>query len=81
VPPANPNAAPVIRVDFANTVDATSGYAVSLRVIDYQGTETFCDPTGNCASRPVTLTTAPGFDSMTGLGSAGTRFVPVLSKF
>jgi subtilase family serine protease len=81
VPPASPNATAVIRVDFANTVDATSGYAVSLRAIDYQGPETYCDGTGNCATRPVTLTPAPGFDSLTGLGSIGASFVSTLSKF
>jgi subtilase family serine protease len=81
LPPANPNAAAVARVDYANTVDASQGYLVSLRVIDYQGTETYCDGTGNCATRPVALTVTPGFDGMTGLGSAGHNFVAELSKF
>ena len=81
LPPASPNAAAVIRVDFANTVDASQGYLVSLRAIDYQGTETYCDGTGNCATRPVALTVTPGFDGMTGLGSAGHNFVAELSKF
>jgi hypothetical protein len=71
----------VVRVDSANTVNKTDGYNVSLRAIDYQGPETFCDGTGNCATRPVTLSTAPGFDSLTGLGTVGPRFLTVLSKF
>lgn len=79
--PSNPDAAAVIRVDFANTVDATNGYVVSVRAINYAGPETYCDGTGNCATRPVTLTTVPGFDSLTGLGSAGPRFIQTLSKF
>ncbi|HEY2077515.1 MAG TPA: S53 family peptidase [Streptosporangiaceae bacterium] len=79
--PSNPDAAAVIRVDFANTVDATNGYVVSARAINYAGPETYCDGTGNCATRPVTLTTVPGFDSLTGLGSAGPRFIRTLSKF
>jgi len=79
--PANPDAAAVIRVDFANTVDATNGYAVSVRAINYAGPETYCDGTGNCATRPVTLTTVPGFDGLTGLGSAGPSFIRTLSKF
>jgi len=79
--PANPDAAALIRVDFANTVDATNGYVVSLRTMNYAGPETNCDGTGNCATRPVTLTTVPGFDSMTGLGSVGSRFIRTLSKF
>jgi len=79
--PSNPNAAAAIRVDYANTVDASAGYLVSLRAINYAGPETYCDGTGNCATRLVTLTTAPGYDSMTGLGSAGHNFIAVLSKF
>ena len=57
------------------------GYIVSLRVINYEGAETYCDGTDNCATRDVTLNTAPGFDSMTGLGSVGSKFIPTISKF
>ncbi len=81
LPPANPNAAAVIRVDFANTVDPSNGFIMSVRAINYAGPETYCDGTGNCATRDVTLTTAPGFDGLTGLGSAGNRFVAVMSRF
>jgi subtilase family serine protease len=79
--PANPNAAAVIRVDYANTVDASNGYIVSARAINYAGPETYCDGTGNCATRNVTLTATPGFDSLTGLGSVGSRFIAILSRF
>jgi subtilase family serine protease len=81
VPPANPNSASVVRVDYANTVDASKGYLVSLRAIDYAGPETYCDGTGNCATRDVTLTAGAGFDSLTGLGSIGPDFIRDLSKF
>jgi subtilase family serine protease len=81
LPPANPNSAAVIRVDFANSVSAADGFIISARAINYAGPETYCDGTGNCATRDVTLTTAPGFDGLTGLGSAGNRFVAVMSKF
>ncbi len=50
-------------------------------MINYAGPETYCDGTGNCATRDVTLTTAPGFDSMTGLGSVGRKFIATLSRF
>jgi subtilase family serine protease len=79
--PTNPDAAAVVRVDYANTVDASNGYLVSVRAINYAGPETYCDGTGNCATRNVTLTTTNGFDSLTGLGSVGSRFVGVLSRF
>ena len=81
LPPANPHTAAALRVDYANTVDASAGYLVSLRTINYAGPESYCDATGNCASRLVTLTTAPGYDSMTGIGSAGHNFIARLSKF
>jgi subtilase family serine protease len=81
VPPSSPDSAAVIRVDYANTVNSSSGYLISLRVLDYEGPETYCDGTGNCATRDVTLTTATGFDSITGLGSVGVGFIRALSKF
>jgi subtilase family serine protease len=79
--PANADAAAVVRVDYADTVDATDGYIVSLRTINYSGPETYCDATGNCATRPYTLTATSGFDSLTGLGSINPNFIKVLSKY
>jgi subtilase family serine protease len=81
VPPTNPLSAAVARVNFDNGITPANGYDVFLRVLDYQGPETYCDGTGNCATRDVTLTTAPGFDGMTGLGSVGPQFITDLSKF
>ena len=79
--PTDPNAASVVRVDFANTVDKSDGYNVSLRSINYAGKEQYCDATGNCASRKVTLTTKKGFDSLTGVGSVGPNFIQVMKNF
>jgi len=73
--PASPDSAAVARVDFADTVDNLSGYVVSLRVLDWEGLETFCDGTGNCESRDAILNTTPGFDSLTGIGSVGKQFI------
>jgi subtilase family serine protease len=81
VPPADADSTAVIRVDFANGVNSSDGNLVSLRAIGYAGPETYCDGTGNCATRNVTLTAAPGFDSLTGLGSISTGFIAKLSKF
>jgi len=80
-PPAKPNSAAVIRVDYANTVNASAGFVVSLRAINYAGPETYCDATGNCATRNVTLTAAPGFDGLTGIGAIGSKFISALSKY
>jgi subtilase family serine protease len=81
VAPSNPNSASVVRVDFANTVDSSSGFSISLRAINYAGNETYCDGTGNCATRKVTLTTTPGFDSLTGLGTISSKFLATMAKF
>ena len=80
-PPAKPNSAAVVRVDFVNTINPSNGFIVSVRAINYAGPETYCDGTGNCATRNVTLTTTPGFDSLTGLGSVGKQFISTLSRF
>jgi subtilase family serine protease len=67
------------RTDFANDVSSAAGFLYSFREITYEGTITYCDATGNCATRPNTLSTAKGYDSMTGLGSIGTSFVSDLA--
>jgi subtilase family serine protease len=81
VRPANPDAAGMVRVDYINGINAVRGYIMSLRALDYEGPETFCDATGNCATRDVTTTTAPGFDGLTGMGSINGSFIATLSKF
>ena len=81
MPPANPNSAAVVRVDFANTVNRSDGFLISARSINYAGPETYCDGTGNCATRPVTLTSGRGFDGLTGVGSVGKTFIDTLSRF
>ena len=79
--PASFHSAAVIRVDYANAVNAAGGFVMSMRPLNYQGPETYCDATGHCMTGPVTITTRPGFDSMTGLGSPGARFIATLAKF
>jgi subtilase family serine protease len=80
-PPANPNSAAVVRVDYANTVNSSNGFLVSARAINYAGPETYCDGTGNCATRNVTLTAGRGFDGLTGIGSVGRTFIRTMSRF
>jgi subtilase family serine protease len=81
LPPANPNSAAVVRVDFANTINPFNGFVVSARAINYAGPETYCDATGNCATRNVTLTAGRGFDGLTGIGSVGRTFINTMSRF
>jgi subtilase family serine protease len=70
-----------LRVDHAFTYlgPGAKGFLYSFRELTYEGTITYCDGTGNCASRPNTLSTAKGYDSMTGIGSIGPKFISDLS--
>ena len=79
--PASFHSAAVIRVDYANSVNASGGFVVSMRALNYQGPETYCDATGHCMTGKVILNTKPGFDSMTGLGSINSKFIATLAKF
>ncbi|HEY1917462.1 MAG TPA: S53 family peptidase [Streptosporangiaceae bacterium] len=79
--PASPWSTATVRVDYVDGVNAFHGYVMSVRGIQYEGDETYCDGTGNCATRDVSLNTTPGFDSMTGIGSVGTKFIATMKKF
>jgi len=68
------------RVDYLDGVDANEGTITSVRVLDYQGKEVFCSGTGNCTHQNVALSTAPGFDSMTGIGTPGSGLIAALAK-
>jgi subtilase family serine protease len=71
----------MFRRDLASTyVPGAKGFISQFREVTYEGVITYCDGTGNCATRPNTLSTAPGYDSMTGLGSIGPSFVSDLAK-
>jgi len=70
------------RVDYAGAQGlglAPSGFVSSFRELYYNGPERYCDATGNCATRPQTLSAASGYDSLTGLGSPGTGFIAALA--
>ena len=71
-----------LRVDHAATYlgAGAKGFLDSFRELTYEGPIVYCDATGNCASRPNTLSTAKGYDSMTGLGAPGSHFVTDLAK-
>jgi subtilase family serine protease len=70
----------LVRNDYLDGVDANEGTITSVRVLDYQGGEVFCTDAGNCTKQKVALDTAPGFDSMTGLGTPGSALIAALSK-
>jgi subtilase family serine protease len=68
-----------VRVDFVDSLNARHGELHSVRTFTYEGPETFCDGTGNCGTHNVALSTAPGFDSMTGIGTPGSGLEAALA--
>jgi subtilase family serine protease len=73
----------IIRSDYANSVDASDGILTSARTVDDQNSESFCTTNAKgkekCTSAPISLSTTPGYDNMTGLGTPGTGFVDALA--
>jgi subtilase family serine protease len=64
VPPASPLG--VVRSNYVNSVDATNGYTFFLRSLNFDSL--------------LTIHTAPGYDNVTGVGSAnGSAFLSALS--
>ncbi len=72
-----------VRRDYVDGVDSTEGTLTSVRTLDYQGQERFCEEEeepASCTEQPVSLNTAPGFDSMTGIGTPSSGLLAALSK-
>jgi subtilase family serine protease len=68
----------VVRVDYADKTDGEEGLLTSVRTFTYEGPESFCDEEG-CSEQNVSLSTARGFDSMTGIGTPGPGFIAALA--
>ena len=78
----------LIRNDYLDGEDAEAGILTSARILGLEGaTEYFCklpnEETGECKEEleaPESLSAAPGFDSMTGIGSPGDQFIAALTR-
>ncbi len=79
----------VVRNDYLNGENAEEGILTTARILGMEGaTEFFCpeanEETGECEveveEAPESLSAAPGFDSMTGIGSPGDQFIEELIK-
>ncbi len=79
----------VVRNDYLNEENAEEGILTTARILGMEGaTEFFCEEaneeTGECETgieeAPESLSAAPGFDSMTGLGSPGDQFISELIR-
>jgi subtilase family serine protease len=75
----------VVRNDYLNEENADAGIRTTARILGLEGaTEHFCKPneeTGECEEETEaleSLAAAPGFDSMTGIGSPGDHFIEAL---
>ncbi|MHB8241644.1 MAG: S53 family peptidase [Solirubrobacteraceae bacterium] len=69
----------LVRNDYINGINAKEGLLTSVRVLDFEGEEVYCSGTGNCTVQNVALNTAPGFDSMTGIGTPAPGLVAALA--
>jgi subtilase family serine protease len=73
----------VVRNDYLNEENAEEGVLTTARILGMEGaTEFFCEKeneeTGECEElkeATESLSAAPGFDSMTGIGSPGDQFI------
>ncbi len=79
----------VVRNDYLNEQNAEEGILTTARILGMEGaTEYFCpEPnaeTGECEveleEAQESLSAAPGFDSMTGIGSPGNGFIQAVSS-
>jgi subtilase family serine protease len=79
----------VARNDYLNEENAEGGILTSARILGMEGaTEYFCkqvnEETGECEveieEATESLSAAPGFDSMTGIGSPGDQFIQELTN-
>ncbi len=73
----------IVRRDYVDGVDANEGIITSVRTLEYEGKVKYCpaEPAGaKCTSEKVSLSTAPGFDSMTGIGTPGSGLIAALGK-
>jgi subtilase family serine protease len=79
----------VARNDYLNEENAEEGVLTSARILGMEGaTEYFCtkvnEETGECEGEvkeaTESLSAAPGFDSMTGIGSPGDQFIEQLTS-
>ncbi|HXF31603.1 MAG TPA: S53 family peptidase [Solirubrobacterales bacterium] len=79
----------VVRNDYLNGENAEAGILTTARILGLEGaTEYFCpqenEETGECEvaleEAPESLSAAPGFDSMTGIGSPGDQFIEELAR-
>ena len=79
----------VVRNDYLNGENAAAGILTTARILGLEGaTEFFCPQpnpeTGECEveveEAPESLSAAPGFDSMTGIGSPGDQFIEALVR-
>jgi hypothetical protein len=61
-------------------ITASKGLLYSTQLIGCEGLETYCDGTGNCATRNVDVSVQPGYDDMTGVGAPTTGLIWALGR-
>lgn len=64
---------------YVNGASTEAGTFKATGTINYEGKEAYCPEPRNCVQQKVALKDGPGYDSMTGIGSPGTRFIQDLA--
>ena len=64
---------------YVNGADTEAGTFKATGTINYEGQEAYCPESGPCVQQKVALKDGPGYDSMTGIGSPGSRFIQELA--
>jgi len=67
-------------VDYADGYQPAGGTELTTRIVDYRGVEIYrCASGAACGTASVSLSTGPGYDDMTGLGSPVAGFAEELA--
>ncbi len=77
VPPQSQQAFSLVQ--YVNGANTEAGTFNATGTINYEGQEAYCPEAESCVQQKLALKDGPGFDSMTGIGSPGARFIPDLA--
>jgi subtilase family serine protease len=69
----------LVRSDYLDGIDPEEGFLTSVRTLEYEGKIKFCAANGHCSKEKNSINTAPGYDSMTGIGAPDDGLIEALA--